>query len=145
MSRQNRSTPKTSRFASVETTSPVSAECASTRRATRNSCATTNVGLERPLARSRRTIITRVNLKYEDDLSTPTALAETMRWLHDRYALDLNHEATKLLKLERVNAAVTAADIINVRALNAHAKYFLRTAVEPATDEIENAYDDEST
>ena len=86
-----------------------------------------------------------VNLKYEDDLSTPTALAETMRWLHDRYALDLNHEATKLLKLERVNAAVTAADIVNVRALNAHAKYFLRTAVEPATDEIENAYDDEST
>ena len=32
-----------------------------------------------------------------------------------------------------------------LRALNAHAKYFLRTAVEPATDEIENAYDDEST
>jgi hypothetical protein len=86
-----------------------------------------------------------VNLKYEDDLSTPTALAETVRWLHDRYALDLNHEATKLLKLERVNAPVTAADIVNVRALNAHAKYFLRTAVEPATDEIENAYDDEST
>ena len=86
-----------------------------------------------------------VNLKYEDDLSTPTALAETVRWLHDRYALDLNHEATKLLKLERVNAPVTAADFVNVRALNAHAKYFLRTAVEPATDEIENAYDDEST
>merc|ERR1712196_72151 len=57
-----------------------------------------------------------VNLKYEDDLSTPTALAETVRWLHDRYALDLNHEATKLLKLERVNAPVTAADIVNVRA-----------------------------
>ena len=54
-----------------------------------------------------------VNLKYEDDLSTPTALAETMRWLHDRYALDLNHEATKLLKLERVNAAARY-DIINV-------------------------------
>ena len=67
-----------------------------------------------------------VNLKYEDDLSTPKALAETVRWLHDRYALDLNHEATKLLKLERVNAPVTAADILNVRALNAHVGLRLR-------------------
>ena len=41
--------------------------------------------------------------------------------------------------------AVTAADIINARRSTPHAKYFLRTAVEPATDEIENAYDDEST
>ena len=39
---------------------------------------------------------------------------------------------------------MTAADIVNVAA-QPDAKYFLRTAVEPATDEIENAYDDEST
>ena len=67
-----------------------------------------------------------VNLTYETDLANVDALTRTISKLHDDFDLDLNADALRLLKLERVNAFVSASDFENAGELSAHARQFLR-------------------
>lgn len=66
------------------------------------------------------------HFKYEEDLATPEQLARTVLQLHDAYQLDLNAEALSLLKLERVNDYIQAADFTNIADLGPNALHFLR-------------------
>lgn len=67
-----------------------------------------------------------VHVAYEEDLATPSALAQTLKSLHDSFQLDLNVEALGLLKLERVNDYVDENDFTNVGDLGPSALTFLR-------------------
>jgi len=66
-----------------------------------------------------------VHVAYEEDLSKPTALAQTLKSLHDSFQLDLNVEALGLLKLERVNKYVDEDDFTDMSDLGSSARKYL--------------------
>jgi hypothetical protein len=67
-----------------------------------------------------------VDLTYEHDLIDVDALTRTISKLHDDFDLELNADALRLLKLERVNDFVSESEFENADALSKHAKQYLR-------------------